>query len=65
MNENITIEKQDENNVIDELKSKNCALEEQIDNLKNELQSLHKRNETLEYAKSHYKQRIDEFEGER
>ena len=31
MNEKITIEKQDENNVIDESKSKNCALEEQID----------------------------------
>ena len=43
-NETITIEEQDENNVIDELKSKNCALEEQIDYLKNQLQSLQKRN---------------------
>ena len=33
-NESITIEEQDENNVIDELKSKNCALEEQTDYLK-------------------------------
>ena len=65
MNESITIEKQDENNVIDESKSKNCALEEQIDDLKDQLQSLQKRNETLEYAKRHYKQRIDELEGER
>ena len=37
-NESITIEEQDENNVIDELKSRNCALEEQIDYLKNQLQ---------------------------
>ena len=44
-NETITIEEQDENNVIDELKSKNCALEEQIDYLKNQLQSLQKRNQ--------------------
>ena len=36
-NESITIEEQDEN-VIDELKSRNCALEEQIDYLKNQLQ---------------------------
>ena len=43
-NETITIEEQDENNVIDELKSKNCALEEQADYLKNQLQSLQKRN---------------------
>ena len=43
-NETITIEEQDENNVIDELKSKNCALEEQTDYLKNQLQSLQKRN---------------------
>ena len=34
MNESITIEEQDEN-AIDTLKSKNCALEEQIDYLKN------------------------------
>ena len=65
MNESITIKKQDENNVIDESKSKNCALEEQIDDLKDQLQSLQKRNETLEYAKRHYKQRIDKLEGER
>ena len=37
-NESITIEEEDENNVIDELKSRNCALEEQIDYLKNQLQ---------------------------
>ena len=43
-NETITSEEQDENNVIDELKSKNCALEEQTDYLKNQLQSLQKRN---------------------
>ena len=43
-NETITIEEQDENNVIDELKSKNCALEEQTYYLKNQLQSLQKRN---------------------
>ena len=43
-NGTITIEEQDENNVIDELKSKNCALEEQTDYLKNQLQSLQKRN---------------------
>ena len=42
-NETITIEEQDENNVIDELKSKNCALEEQTDYLKNQLQSLQKK----------------------
>ena len=47
MNEIITIEKQVVNNVIDESNSKNYALEEQ------------KRNETLEYAKRHFKQRID------
>ena len=41
-NESIIIEEQDENNVIDKLKSKNCALEEQIDYLKNQLQSLQK-----------------------
>ena len=41
-NESIVIEEQDENNVIDKLKSKNCALEEQIDYLKNQLQSLQK-----------------------
>ena len=63
--EAITIEEQHENNAIDELKSKNCALEEQIDYLKNQLQSLQKRNETLEYAKRNYKQRIEELEGER
>ena len=56
--------KQDENNVTDELKVKNCALEDQIDDLKNQLQSLQKRNETLEYVKRHYKQRVDELEGE-
>ena len=33
--------------------------------MKDQLQSLQKRNETLEYAKRHYKQRIDELEGER
>ena len=60
MNESITIEKQDGNNVIDELNSKNCALKEQTDDLENQLQSLQKRYETLEYAKRHYKQRIDE-----
>ena len=48
MNESITIEKQDENNVIDESKPKNCALEEQVDDLKDHFQSLQKRNETLE-----------------
>ena len=64
MNESITIEKQDEKNVIDESKSKNCALEEQVDDLKDHFQSLQKRNETLEYAKRHYKERIDELEGE-
>ena len=64
-NENITIEEQDENNFIDELKSKNCALDKQIDYLENQLQSLQKRNETLEYAKRNYKQRIEEPEGER
>ena len=40
-NESIIIEEQDEN-VIDKFKSKNCALEEQIDYLKNQLQSLQK-----------------------
>ena len=65
MTESITIEKQDENNVIDESKCKNCAVEEQIDDLKDQLQSLQKSNETLEYTKRHYKQRIDELEGER
>ena len=64
-NESITIEEQDENNVIDELKPKNCALEEQTDYLKNQLQSLQKRNETLEYAKRNYKQGIEELKGER
>ena len=43
MNESITIEKQDENSVIDELKSKNCALEEQLDDLKKQVQSLQKK----------------------
>ena len=47
MNEIITIEKQVVNNVIDESKSKNYALEEQ------------KRNETLEYAQRHFKHKID------
>ena len=64
-NENITIEEQDENNFIDELKSKNCALDKQTDYLENQLQSLQKINETLEYAKRNYKQRIQESEGER
>ena len=32
--------------------------------MKNQLQSLQKRNETLEYAKRNCKQRIEEFEGE-
>ena len=64
-NENITIEEQDENNFIDELKSKNCALDKQIDYLENQLQSLQKINETLEYAKRNYKERIKESEGER
>ena len=65
MNESITIKKQDENNVIDELKSKNRVLEELVDDLKNQLLSLQKRNEVLEYAKRHYMQRTDEFEEER
>ena len=65
MNESITIEKQDENNVTDESESKNWVLEEQINDLKDQLQSLQKRNATLEYAKRHYKQRTDEPEGER
>ena len=47
MDESITIEKEDEKNVIAELKSKNYALEKQIDDLKNQLQSLQKRTETL------------------
>ena len=47
------------------MKSKNCALDKQIDYLENQLQSLQKRNETLEYAKRNYKQRIEEPEGER
>ena len=47
------------------MKSKNCALDKQIDYLENQLQSLQKRNETLEYAKRNYKQRIEETEGER
>ena len=64
-NDNITTEEQDENNFIDELKSKNCALDKQIDYLENQLQSLQKINETLEYAKRNYKQRIEESEGER
>ena len=55
MNESITIEKQDENNVIDELNFKNCALKEQADDLKNQLQSLQKRNETPEYTPFFYK----------
>ena len=63
-NESIIIEEQDEN-VIDKFKSKNCALEEQIDYLKNQLQSLPKRSETLEYEKRNDKQRIEELEGER
>ena len=42
----------------------NCALKEQIDYLKNQLQSLQERNETLEYAKRNYKQRIEELERE-
>ena len=42
----------------------NCALKEQIDYLKNQLQSLQKRNETLEYAKRNYKQKIEELERE-
>ena len=32
--------------------------------MKNQLQSLQKRNETLEYAKRNCQQRIEEFEGE-
>ena len=65
MNKSITVKEQDENHVIDELKSKNCILEKQIDYLKNQIQSLQKRNETLEYVKRNYKQRIDELDGER
>ena len=65
MNKSITVKEQDENHVIDELKSKNCTLEKQIDYLKNQIQSLQKRNETLEYVKRNYKQRIDELDGER
>ena len=42
MNESFTVEEQDEN-AIDALKSKNCALEEQIDYLKNQLRSLQKK----------------------
>ena len=34
------------NNVIDELKFNNCALEKQIDDLKNQVQPLKKTNET-------------------
>ena len=49
--ENIDIEKQDEYNAVDELKYKNCALEEQIDDLEIQVQSLQKGNQTLEYAK--------------
>ena len=53
MNESFTVEEQDEN-AIDALKSKNCALEEQIDYLKNQLRPLQKKkkkkNETLEYV---------------
>ena len=33
--------------------------------MKNQLQSLQKRNETLEYGKRNYKQRIEELKGER
>ena len=57
-------QEQDENNVTDELKSKNCAWEEQTNYLKNQPQSLQKRNKTLGYAKQNYKQRIEELEGE-
>ena len=45
-----------------EWKSKKCALEEQIDGLKKQLLSLQKRNETLEYARRHCMQKIDELE---
>ena len=57
-------EEQDGNNVNDELKSKICAWEEQTNFLKNQLQSLQKRNKTLRSAKRNYKQRIEELEGE-
>ena len=44
---------------------KNYALEEQIDYLKNQVQSYKKRNETLDYTQRNYRQRTDELEGER
>ena len=64
MNESITIEKQGENNVIDELKSKNGKLIEQVDDLKNQLQSLKTSKKTQEYINRHCMQRIDELEKE-
>lgn len=46
INDSITIEKLDENNVIDELKSKNGTLMEQTDYLKNQSQSLKNSDDT-------------------
>ena len=70
MNESFTVEEQDEN-AIDALKSKNCALEEQIDYLKNQLRSLQKKKKKKKmrrqsmYAKRNYQQRIDGVKEER
>lgn len=65
MHGSIAIKKQDQNNTIDELKSKNQTLEKQIDDLKKQLQSLQKINETLEYTKRHSMQRINQLEEDR
>ena len=61
MNKSINIKKQEENNVIYELKYKNYVLEP-TDNFRNQLESIQNKNETLKYAKRHYMKRIDESE---
>ena len=65
MHGSIAFKKQDQNNTIDELKSKNQTLEKQKDDLKKQLQSLPKINETLEYTKRHSMQRINQLEEDR
>lgn len=62
MHGSIAIKKQDQNNTIDELKSNNQSLEKQIGDLKKQLQSLQKINETLEYTKRHSMQSFNQLE---